>query len=145
MAQAYWNDLRRKLLEAHEQGRGTLEERAEEFGVSLGYAKKISAALRPGQVVVDNLSAHKLEGVRQRIEAAGAQRLYLPPYSPDLNPIEQNSKGICARPSRARRQSCRKPSPRPCKRSRLKTPQRGFPTAVTVYTIKWSDSGFFTF
>ena len=46
MAQAYSNDLRRKLLEGHEQGRGTLEELAEEFGVSLGYAKKISAALR---------------------------------------------------------------------------------------------------
>ena len=46
MAQAYSNDLRRKLLEAHEQGRGTLEELAEEFGVSLGFAKKISAALR---------------------------------------------------------------------------------------------------
>ena len=46
MARTYSNDLRRKLLEAHEQGRGTLEELAEEFGVSLGYAKKISAALR---------------------------------------------------------------------------------------------------
>jgi len=46
MAQVYSNDIRRKLLEAHEQGRGTLEELAEEFGVSLGFAKKISAALR---------------------------------------------------------------------------------------------------
>ena len=46
MAQTYSNDLRRKLLEAHEQGQGTLEELAEEFGVSLGFAKKISAALR---------------------------------------------------------------------------------------------------
>ena len=46
MARAYSNDLRRKLLEAHEEGRGTLEELAEEFGVSLGFAKKISAALR---------------------------------------------------------------------------------------------------
>ena len=45
MAQVYSNDLRRELLEAHEQGLGTLEELAEEFGVSLGYAKKISAAL----------------------------------------------------------------------------------------------------
>src|SRR5215472_12514182 len=46
--------------------------------------------LRPGQVVImDNLSAHKVEGVRQQIEAAGARLLYLPPYSPDLNPIEQ--------------------------------------------------------
>ena len=38
---------------------------------------------------MDNLSAHKIQGVRQRIEAAGAQLLYLPPYSPDFNPIEQ--------------------------------------------------------
>ena len=39
-------------------------------------------------VVVDNLPAHKVEGVRTQIEAAGAFLLYLPPYSPDLNPIE---------------------------------------------------------
>ncbi len=46
--------------------------------------------LRPGHVVVmDNLSAHKVEGVRERIERAGATLLYLPPYSPDLNPIEK--------------------------------------------------------
>jgi transposase len=46
--------------------------------------------LAPGDIVVmDNLSAHKVAGVRQAIEAAGAALLYLPPYSPDLNPIEQ--------------------------------------------------------
>jgi len=46
--------------------------------------------LRLGDVVVmDNLSSHKVKGVRERIEAAGAQLLYLPPYSPDLNPIEK--------------------------------------------------------
>jgi transposase len=46
--------------------------------------------LRPGDVVVmDNLSSHKVQGVRERIEAAGAMLLYLPPYSPDLNPIEK--------------------------------------------------------
>jgi len=46
--------------------------------------------LRSGHVVVmDNLSAHKVDGVRQRIEAKGASLLYLPPYSPDLNPIEK--------------------------------------------------------
>ena len=39
-------------------------------------------------VVVDNLPAHKVEGVRTQIEAADALLLYLPPYSPDLNPIE---------------------------------------------------------
>lgn len=47
-------------------------------------------ALRPGDVVVmDNLSSHKSKEVRQRIEQAGAKLLYLPPYSPDLNPIEK--------------------------------------------------------
>lgn len=40
-------------------------------------------------VVMDNLSAHKVAGVRQAIEAKGAKIAYLPPYSPDLNPIEQ--------------------------------------------------------
>ena len=39
-------------------------------------------------VVIDNLSAHKVRGVRAAIEAKGAILLYLPPYSPDLNPIE---------------------------------------------------------
>ena len=46
--------------------------------------------LQPGHVVVlDNLGAHKVEGVRVLIESRGAQLLYLPPYSPDFNPIEQ--------------------------------------------------------
>src|ERR1700688_350357 len=40
-------------------------------------------------VVLDNLSAHKVPGIREAIEAAGAKLLYLPPYSPDFNPIEQ--------------------------------------------------------
>jgi transposase len=44
----------------------------------------------PGQIVVmDNLSAHKGERVRELIEARGCELLYLPPYSPDLNPIEE--------------------------------------------------------
>ena len=45
--------------------------------------------LRAGDVVImDNLAAHKAVGVREAIEAVGAQIVYLPPYSPDLNPIE---------------------------------------------------------
>ncbi len=49
----------------------------------------LAPALRPGDIVVmDNLSSHKVDGVRQAIEACGAHLLYLPPYSPDLNPIE---------------------------------------------------------
>lgn len=46
--------------------------------------------LQAGHVVVmDNLAAHKVIAVRERIEATGATLLYLPPYSPDLNPIEK--------------------------------------------------------
>ena len=45
--------------------------------------------LTPGdKVILDNLSAHKVKGVREAIEAVGAEVVYLPPYSPDLNPIE---------------------------------------------------------
>lgn len=40
-------------------------------------------------VVMDNLPSHKVSGVREAIEAAGADLWYLPPYSPDLNPIEK--------------------------------------------------------
>ena len=43
---------------------------------------------RGDMVVMDNLPVHKVAGVREAIEAAGATLLYLPPYSPDLNPIE---------------------------------------------------------
>jgi len=46
--------------------------------------------LTPGDwVIVDNLSSHKVAGVKEAIAAAGATLLYLPPYSPDLNPIEK--------------------------------------------------------
>lgn len=48
------------------------------------------STLQPGDVVVlDNLGSHKSRRVRQLIRAAGAHLLFLPPYSPDLNPIEQ--------------------------------------------------------
>ena len=59
--------------------------------VFLAYLEQVLCpVLQPGQVVImDNLSAHKVAGVRHRIEQAGATLLYLPPYSPDFNPIEQ--------------------------------------------------------
>jgi len=55
------------------------------------YIEKVLApTLSKGDIVVlDNLSAHKVPGIREAIEAAGAKLLYLPPYSPDFNPIEQ--------------------------------------------------------
>lgn len=50
----------------------------------------LAPALQPGDVVVfDNLSAHKVAGVEAAIRAVGATLMPLPPYSPDLNPIEQ--------------------------------------------------------
>jgi transposase len=50
----------------------------------------LSPALRAGQVIVlDNLGAHKGDKVRKLIEERGCEVLYLPPYSPDLNPIEE--------------------------------------------------------
>ncbi len=55
------------------------------------YVKRLLApALKPGQVVVmDNLSAHKGGRVREIIEERGCELIYLPPYSPDYNPIEE--------------------------------------------------------
>jgi DDE superfamily endonuclease len=71
--------------------------------------------LRPGDVVViDNLPAHKVTGIRQMIESCGAKLFYLPPYSPDLNPIEsnlpfQNLSPCCAKPLHALCTPCGKP------------------------------------
>ena len=57
----------------------------------VAYVEQILApTLHPGDaVVLDNLACHKVAGVRPAIEAVGARVLYLPPYSPDFNPIEQ--------------------------------------------------------
>lgn len=50
----------------------------------------MAPTLKAGDVVVmDNLSAHKVSGIREAIEKTGARLLYLPPYSPDFSPIEQ--------------------------------------------------------
>ena len=66
-------------------------EAATDGEVFLAYVEHfLCPALRPEDVVVmDNLSAHKVDGVRALIETVGAKLLYLPPYSPDLNPIEK--------------------------------------------------------
>jgi transposase len=74
--------------------------------------------LRPRDIVImDNLPAHKVHGVRQAIEAAGASLRYLPPYSPDFNPIEMafaKLKGPVARRRGAKTSpTSGKPSPTP--------------------------------
>jgi transposase len=55
------------------------------------YVEQVLApTLRPHDIVLlDNLASHKVAGINEAIAAEGAQLLYLPPYSPDLNPIEQ--------------------------------------------------------
>jgi transposase len=57
----------------------------------LAYVEQVLApTLRPGDVVIiDNLPAHRVTGAKAAIEAKGANLLFLPPYSPDFNPIEQ--------------------------------------------------------
>lgn len=66
-------------------------EAATDGDVFLAYLEQVLCPqLQPGDIVVmDNLSAHKVDGVRALIEARQAQLLYLPPYSPDFNPIEK--------------------------------------------------------
>lgn len=58
----------------------------------VAYAQQVLApTLRAGDIVIlDNLPAHKASGAREAIEAAGARMLFLPPYSPDFNPIENS-------------------------------------------------------
>ncbi len=49
----------------------------------------LAPSLRPGDIVImDNLPVHKVQGAREAIEAVDASLLYLPPYSPDFNPID---------------------------------------------------------
>ena len=78
-------------MSAGGMGRCLAVEGATTRGVFEAYLERVLApSLRPGQVVVmDNLSAHKGGRVREILEEAGCELLYLPPYSPDLNPIEE--------------------------------------------------------
>ena len=59
--------------------------------IFLAYIRQhLAPTLKPGDVVImDNLSSHKVAGIREAIEAVGATLMFLPPYSPDFNPIEQ--------------------------------------------------------
>jgi transposase len=67
----------------------------------------LAPSLRPGQVVVmDNLSSHKGSRVRELIEERGCELIYLPPYSPDLNPIEEAFAKLKALLRRAGARTC---------------------------------------
>src|SRR5260370_30712604 len=98
MARAYSNDLRRKFLQAEDEGEGTLGELAEQFGVSLGWAKKISARrTRTGEVdaprwrhgPVSRVTASLQEWIREQVRG-----------QPDLTLRElrerfEQKKGVC--------------------------------------------------
>ena len=73
--------------------------------------------LRPDNIVLlDNLSSHKIAGIAEAIAAQGAQLIYLPPYSPDLNPIEQafaKFKAVLRQAGNAPARACGRPSAAP--------------------------------
>jgi len=103
-----------------------------EAEVSRRVEQVLCAKLHSGDVVVmDNLSAHRVAGIRQLIEDCGAQVPYLPPYSPDLNPIEK------ARPRHVLPKPWTKPLPRPAKPSPLTTPLHGSVPADTGIQLLW--------
>jgi len=93
-------------------------------------ARALAPTLKPGDVVIlDNLPAHKSGAARNAIETTGAWLLFLPPYSPDFNPIEnafakallslsKGSRRSCARPPRASSTICPAPSVPPSTSSR---------------------------
>ena len=66
-------------------------EGAVDGAVFLAYVEQVLAPtlLKGDVVVMDNLGAHKVKGIKEAIESRGAKVIYLPPYSPDLNPIEK--------------------------------------------------------
>ncbi len=111
------------------------------------YVERVLApALRPGRVVVmDNLSAHKGERVRELAEARGCEVLFLPAYSPDLSPIEEAFSKLkallCAEPRRARRRRLWwKRSDERWTRSRQGMREGGSPTAGTRFGVSYLEN-----
>jgi len=105
------------------------------------YLERVLApSLRPGRIVVlDNLSAHKGGRVKEIVEDAGCELAYLPPYSPDLNPIEQafsKVKGLLRKTEARTREVLIEAMGRAWTRSRTATPAGSSGTAVTV---RWTN------
>lgn len=96
--------------------------------VFLAYVEQVLApTLSPGDVVVmDNLPAHKAAGVRDAIETTGARLMFLPPYSPDFNPIENafsKLKALMRPKPRGQSQPCGPPSDRSSTSSPSRMPE----------------------
>ncbi len=94
-------------------------------------------ALRPGDVVVmDNLSSHKVAGVRDRIEGAGAELLCLPPHSPDLNPSRRHgpsSSSFSVRPKPEQPSHSNTPSQSSCQQEGPRTLTHGSEPRSMLY------------
>ena len=107
------------------------------------YVERVLApALRRDQVVMDNLSAHKGERVRELIEGRGCELLYLPPYSPDLNPIEEafsKIKGLLRKAEARSREALLEALGQRSRRSAPKTPVDSLSTAATVQWFNCFD------
>lgn len=96
-------------------------------------------ALQPGDLVImDNLATHKVAGVRQAVESAGARLRYLPPYSPDFNPIENLWSKIKQFPRRLAPRTtgnCSRLPPSPLTPSPPPTAWASFYTPDTLYDL----------
>jgi len=107
--------------------------------IFLAYLEQVLCpCLRSGQVVIlDNLAAHKVDGVQALVEKTGARLLYLPPYSPDFNPIEQawsKSSRFFARPKHALWKLWNRLSLKLWRPSLQTMPLPGLVTADSVYS-----------
>jgi hypothetical protein len=106
----------------------------------LAYVEQVLVpTLKPGDVVImDNLRVHKMAGVREAIEAAGAKLLFIPPYSPDLNPTSWHSPSSrrCYQPRRSVLRGVMERAGRPMRQlqsrrvRQLLPPRRLFPVSV---------------
>ncbi len=106
-------------------------------------AQGLAPTLQKGDLVIlDNLATHKINGIVEAIEAAGARRLYLPPYSPDFNPIENmwsKIKQILRSQAPVRRVNCSWPPRRPSKPFLSPTARASFLTPNTLHYL-WQCS-----
>ena len=124
-------------MSAKGMGSSLTVEGATTSAVFEAYVEQVPApTLRKGQVVVmDNLSAHKGERIRQLIEERGCELIYLPSYSPDFNPIEEafakRSRPLCVRSKPGRKKPWSRRSVRRCLRSPPRTPLASSNTAAT--------------
>ena len=102
----------------------------------LAYVEQVLVpTLRKGDVVImDNLGSHKVKGVREAIEAAGASLMFIPPYSPDLNPIEQAFAKVKAL-LRAKNSEPLRRYGRPSEVSSTALPRRSAPTSSGMPVI----------